>query len=220
MGGADRSLPSELSKSNTSPRTQSAGRPMVWAGYPVAKAFWFVLVTRFPGPAKFRVRSLLPPNPNCLFGWLRKLKAEKRNSTLCRSVILKVLNSAKIAIEERRAVNIGPDQRAVGAIRRRSEATRVEVLAGFQISAWVAGQQRYQGQICGVGAQPSLRTYTDSVSVDNRVAVVGVHGAVGVRLNRRASLELTVPESASRSRRLSEPAILGPDWQIPARSPR
>src|SRR5215469_8466587 len=96
---------------------------------------------------------------------------------------LEALEERQITVEERRAVNVRPYKRAVGALRWRSEAIRIEVLTGFEVRARVTCQHRDENQISSVASQPSLRTNTDRVSVNDSVPIVCVHVSIGIRLD-------------------------------------
>lgn len=54
-----------------------------------------------------------------------------------------ILEKREITVEVRRALNVKPNDTAITSNAWRGETARIEVLAGPQITAWVAGRSRY-----------------------------------------------------------------------------
>jgi len=91
-----------------------------------------------------------------------------------------VLEQGQIAIEVRRALDIGPNDAAVGSDGRSSKAAWVKVLPGFQVAARIASQSRDQCfSIC-----------SQDLIVSHPCGPHNVKISTGIGLNRSAALPL------------------------------
>src|ERR1035438_5668009 len=103
-----------------------------------------------------------------------------------------VLVKRQIAVEQRRTLDVRPDDVSNLTRSRRSKAGGVKVLSGFEARSWVANQDRNQWS--GIGSQ--IRRVADRVvgSVMQHGAVCGVEGGIavgsGIILDRRPALPL------------------------------